>query len=285
MPEIAYVNGSFIPVAEARVSIDDRGFQFADSVYEVVVAPGGKPFRLEQHLLRLIASGDGISLPIDIEGLGIRSLIEEGIRRAGFADTVVYIQITRGVAPRDHIYSADLAPTVVATFKAKPVYDARLYRQGLSLTVLDDIRWANPCIKSTALLANSMLKNAARKKGYADAILISPDRLVRETTCANVFIVARGTLRTPPATRHILRGITRDAVLECAEAEGIPTDETDFNVQALLDSDEVFITSTTQDVMPVTQVDGTIIGGGKPGPVTLRLLERLRAMASAEVME
>ncbi len=271
MRDIAYVNGEFSDLAEARVSVEDRGFQFADGVYEVIVAPGGRPFRLEQHLGRLKRSTDGIDLAVDYASLDLPGVIAEGIRRCGFKDVMVYIQITRGVAPRGHEFPRDVTPTVVATFKARPVYDPELRRRGVSLKTFPDIRWARCSIKSIALLPNVLVKHETGREGYYDAIFVDSEGMVRETTRTNIFIVTGGTLRTPPLSEHILHGVTRNYVLECARASGVACAEEDFSAATLLAADEAFISSTTADIIPVTRVDDQPIGNGQPGPITQRL--------------
>ncbi len=274
MREVAYVNGVFCDLQDAKVSVEDRGFQFADGVYEVIVAPGRRPFRLPQHVQRLRRSTEAIGLSVDYAALNLPAVIHEGLERSGFTDAMIYVQITRGVLPRDHLYPDDAAPTVVATFKAKPVYDRELRHRGVALETVRDIRWESCWIKSIALLPNVMLKNAARRRGRFDAIILGPDDTVRETTCANVFIISGGVLRTPPADEHILHGVTRDYILECARDLKMPCAETAFKAADLRAADEVFISSTTVDIMPVAGIDDQPVGAGRAGELTLRLLER-----------
>jgi D-alanine transaminase len=280
MPEIAYVNGEYCDIADAKVSVEDRGFQFADGVYEVIVAMDGRPFRLEPHLERLKRSAEGIALEIDFERLNLCGMIDEGIRRSGFKDVMIYLQVTRGVASRDHVHPDGLEPTVVATFKPKPVYDPALRARGVALQTVADIRWQMCWVKSIALLPNVVLKNAARRAGFHDAIIVGADGNVRETTCTNVFMVKEGVLHTPPATDRILHGITRGFIVECAQSIDIPCKEADMTVPDLLAADEVFISSTTVDVMPVTSIDGKTIGTGRPGPIVGRLLDCFREAMS-----
>jgi len=271
MPDIACVNGVFSPLADARVPIEDRGYQFADGVYEVIVAPAGKPFLLDGHLARLAASLDGIALAIDLPALKLPDLIAEGIRRCAHRDVMVYVQITRGMAPRDHIFPNAASPTVVLTFKPKPVYDPALTERGVTLISTRDIRWARCHIKSIALLANVLIKNDARAKGCFDALIVSDDQTVRETTAANIFIATGGKLLTPPRSAHILPGITRGYLLEQAAKLNLPVEERDFKLADALRADEAFITSTTMNVMPVTTIDQRTIGDGKPGKLTRQL--------------
>jgi D-alanine transaminase len=187
---------------------------------------------------------------------------------------MVYLQITRGVMPRAHLYPDELTPTVVATFKAKPEYDWEMRERGVSLETARDIRWDRCHVKSIALLPNVLLKNAARSRGRFDAIIVGPDDLVRETTCANLFIIRGGTVCTPPTDEHILPGVTRGYILECARELGIPSEEKPFNATELFAADEVFISSTTVDIMPVTTIDDRPVGTGRGGALTLRLLTR-----------
>jgi D-alanine transaminase len=271
MPEIAYVNGVFGPLAEARVSIEDRGFQFADGIYEVLVCPGGRPFRMAEHLARLRRSAEGINLPLDLAALDLPGIVAEGVKRCGFADVMAYVQITRGVAARDHVFPQEFKPTVVATFKAKPVIAPAVRQQGVALETTPDIRWDKCYIKSTALLANVLMKNAARRRGRHDAIIVGRDGFVRETTCANVFMVKGGRVITPPASEHILHGVTRSYVLECTAKLRLATEERDFTVEEMLKADEVFITSTTQDVLAARMIDDQQIGAGRCGPIAERL--------------
>lgn len=278
MPDIGYVNGRFSDLAEAVVPIEDRGFQFADGVYEVLVAPKRKPFRLDEHLARCRRSTDAIDLDVDYDALNLPAVIVEGIRRCEYEDVLVYLQITRGVAPRDHIFPAKYTPTVVATFKRMPVYDESLRRNGIAVETAADIRWKKCSVKSIALLPAVLIKNAARKRGFFDAIITGDDGIVRETSAANVFIVRNGTIHTPPASDAILHGVTRAYLIECAQRLSIAIEEADFPIEALLSADEVFISSTTMDVMPVTSVDGHTIGTGKPGPITGRLYDFFREM-------
>ncbi|MCK4657938.1 MAG: aminotransferase class IV [Phycisphaerae bacterium] len=274
MKEVAYVNGEFHDLREAKISIEDRGFQFADGVYEVIVAPHRQPFHLQQHLERLKKSTEAIDLPVDYDALDLPAVIREGLQRCDFEDSMIYLQITRGVVPRDHLYPDATTPTVVATFKAKPVYDPKLRKRGVHIETARDIRWEHCHIKSIALLANVMMKNAARQRGRFDAIILGADHTVRETTCANVFLLNHGVLRTPPADQHILHGVTRLYILECARDLQIPCEETYFKTADLLAADEVFISSTTIDIMPVAAIDDHPIGSGAMGELTLRLLER-----------
>jgi len=221
MQPIAYLNGVFCGMDEAKVSIEDRGFQFADGVYEVIAARSRQPFRLRQHLERLQRSADAIGLAVDLDSLTLPKVIDEGIARCGCDDVMVYIQLTRGAAPRTLECPAAMRPTVVVTFRALPVFSHELRERGVALRSVRDTRWAYCSVKSVSLLANVLLKRETQRDGFFDALIIGPDDLVRETTSANVFAVVNGILRTPPLSEHILHGVTRDYVLECAQDAGI----------------------------------------------------------------
>ncbi len=282
MPDIAYVNGKFGDLADAVIPIEDRGFQFADGVYEVIVAHERRPFLLDDHLARLEQSADGIDLPLGGIVGDLPSIINEGIRRCGYTDITIYVQITRGVASREHAYPSDMTPSIVLTFKRKPVCDSSLRVGGVELTTTTDIRWSLCSIKSIALLANVMIKNDARKRGFYDAIVLSEENDVLETSCANLFAVCDGVLRTPPADGRILHGMTRGFILDVARKERIPHEERAISLDALIAAEEAFITSTSIDILPVKCVDGHKIGTGVPGSTTRRLLSHFPASVLAE---
>ena len=277
MPEIAYVNGEFSSVEEAVIPIEDRGFQFADGVYEVAVAHRDRVFQLEEHLGRLKRSLEGIGLAVDLHEHRIREVIAEGISRAGFEHTMVYLQITRGVCPRSHSYPESVTPTVVATFKPKPVIEPARRDRGLSVITVPEIRWAYCYIKSIALLPSIIAKNDALRRGYDDAIFVTASGEVREATASNVFAVCNGVLRTPAQTDAILHGITRSYVLQCAKRIDLPCEESPLMVEELRAADEAFLSSTTIDVLAVTKLDDAPIGNGRPGPVTSALFEQFSA--------
>ncbi len=277
MQPIAFVNGTFMPLAEARVPIEDRGYQFADGVYEVVVARGGKCFCLDEHLERLRHSLTGIELPLDLAPLRLPELIDEGIRRCGYPDVMVYLQITRGMASRDHVFPKAADPTLVMTFKALPKYDPALRARGVALMTQRDIRWAKCDIKSISLLPAVLMKNRAKQAGYYDTVILAEDDTVREASAANIFIITGGAVKTPPRSEKILHGITRNYLVAHAADWGVPCEEVDFKLKDLLAADEAFITSSTMNVMPVTSIDGQAIGDGQVGPVTRRLAAGLDA--------
>jgi len=273
MPEIAYVNGEFLPLERATVHVEDRGFQFADGVYEVVRTYGGKPFATHEHLGRLARSLEAIELknPLDVEQW--KSLIHEGIRRSGFAEAIVYMQITRGCAPRHRSMPKGVEPTIVMTVRQLGAPATKIRETGIAVITVPEIRWARCDIKSIALLPTVLAYQAARKAGANDAIFVDDADTVSESTAGNVFVVTAGRLRTPPKSTRMLPGVTRDKLLEAARAARIETAEERISKSELLAADEVFLSSTTAEVTPVTTVDGGQIGNGKPGPVSARVFE------------
>jgi D-alanine transaminase len=278
VPEIAYVNGEFLPLERATVRVDDRGFQFADGVYEVVRTYGGKPFATDAHLARLFRSLEAIEIKVSLTAGQLTSIIEEGVQRAGFAEAVVYLQITRGCAPRHRGMPKDVKPTIVMTVRELPVRAAKLLATGIAVITLPEFRWARCDIKSIALLPSVLAYQAARKAGASDAIFVQKDETVNEATAGNVFLVQRGRLRTPPKSTHILAGVTRDKLLEAARAAGIETTEERVAKSDLYAAEEIFLTSTTSEVTPVVMVDGRQIGTGKPGPVSAKIYEQFARM-------
>jgi D-alanine transaminase len=278
MPEIAYVNGEFLPLERATVRVEDRGFQFADGVYEVVRTYGGKPFATDEHLARLSRSLEAIEItnPLGIDQW--KSIIREGIQRAGFAEAIVYLQVTRGCAPRHRGMPKDVEPTVVMTVRELGPAATKLRETGIAVITVPEFRWGRRDIKSIALLPSVLAYQAAKKAGANDAIFIGDDDTVNEATAGNVFVVTGGRLRTPPKSTRILTGVTRDKLLEAARAAGLPTTEEQIAKSDLYAADEVFLSSTTSEVVPVATVDGESIGAGKTGPISAKLYEQFVRM-------
>ena len=280
MPELAYLNGVFCPIADATVSIEDRGFQFGDGVYEVVVSHAGRPFQLEEHMQRLRLSAAAIGLEYDFDHAPLEPIIAEGMRRSELNDAMIYLQLTRGVAPREHAAPDSVRPTVVMTFKPRPVVPDEFRRRGARVITIPDTRWANCYIKAITLLPNTLAKTDALRRGYDDAIFVTRTGEVRECTAANVFVVHDGRLRTPPRTESILHGITQAFVLDCAAAAGVAGEEGTCTVEGLKRADEVFMSSTTTEILGITSIDDESVGDGQVGPVTKRLLREFRQRAT-----
>jgi D-alanine transaminase len=271
MTTVAYLNGEFCDLSQARVSIEDRGFQFGDGVYEVVETHNGRPFLLEDHMARLRRSLDAIDLPYDLDAHPLQPVIMEGLQRSGLSEAMVYIQITRGACARHHLAPEDLVPTVVMTFKPRPTIPDDLRLRGASVMTVRDERWALCRVKAITLLPNVLARGRAHREGYDDAVFVTGDGEVRELTSANLFVVKDGAIITPPRTESVLHGITQSFVMDCAEGIGSSVEERAFDVEFLNRADEVFMSSTTVEVLGITRVDGSPIGKGLVGPLTTRL--------------
>ncbi|MCP4125496.1 MAG: D-amino acid aminotransferase [Gammaproteobacteria bacterium] len=262
-----YLNGEFLPLQEARISVMDRGFLFGDSIYEVIPAYTGRLFRLPHHLERLGNSLQGIRMQNPMSDGEWSSILERLVAQNPQQDQSVYLQVTRGAAEqRDHTIPDALDATVFAM--ASPMHDPdpALARDGTSAITLDDIRWRLCNIKSTALLANVLLKQQAKDSDAIESILIR-DGNAMEGAASNLFIVSAGELITPPKSNFLLPGITRDLILELAVKHGLTHSERSITEAELRSADEIWLTSSTKEIMPVTTLDHTSVGSGTPGPV------------------
>lgn len=276
MPEIAYVNGRFMPLEEAVVPVEDRGYQFADGVYEVLVTYGGKPHAMEPHLRRLERSLGELMFDVDIGemGLGVERVMLEGIERTGFTEAFIYLQISRGVAPRRHQFPDPLpAPTVVMTFKELLIQPEEEYETGIRAITAKDMRWKRCDVKSVSLLPNVLAREEAARAGASEALLVSDEGYVTEGATTSCFCVKDGEARTTPAGHHILPSITRGILLELAQEIGVPVREVWSTPAEYLAGDEIFIAGTGLEAMPVVELDGRTIGAGRRGPVARRLRE------------
>ncbi len=270
MPDVAFVNGLFVPLVEAKISIEDRGFQFGDGVYEVIRTYKGRPFALEAHLARLERSAMALDLAQPYSRTEWAHLVLEGVKRAAYPEAKIYIQLSRGVAPRDHAYPAQVTPTVVMTIREFHPLDRSVQAAGVEVMTTEDIRWGRCDIKSVNLLANVLARQQAKQAQVFEAILVK-EGLVTEGAVSNVMVVRGGTVMTAPEGPRILSGVTRVVVLELARNEGLPIHERFISQAELYDADEVFLTGTTVEVLAVVRVDGKVIGDGRPGSVTRRL--------------
>ena len=273
MPDIAFVNGRFLPWKDAVVSIDDRGFQFGDGVYEVIRTYRGAPFEVAAHLARLERSTKELNLVQPYSRAQWTQWIQQGLGQAGYQEAKVYIQITRGTAPRDHAFPSGVSPTVVMTIRELHPLSLQLRQDGVTARTCDDLRWSRCDIKSLNLLGNVLAREEARKAGVFEAILVK-DGLVTEGSLSNVMAVRSGTIVTAPEGPRILSGVTRTVVLELARKEEIPVEEQFLSLDALYGAEEVFLTGTTLEVLGVVRIDGNTIGSGRPGPITKTLAAR-----------
>jgi D-alanine transaminase len=267
---VAFINGAFVPLAEAKVSIEDRGFQFGDGVYEVIRTYKGRPFSLDAHLARLDRSAAALDLKQPYSRAEWTHYVLEGIKRAAYPEAKIYIQVTRGVAPRDHAYSDDAPPTVVMTVRELHPLDQSVQATGVDAITTEDIRWGRCDIKSVNLLANVLARQQVKQARVFEAILVNKG-LVTEGAVSNVMVVQGGTVVTAPEGPRILSGVTRAVVLNLALSKGLPTQERFVSQADLYQADEVFLTGTTVEVLAVIRIDGKIIGDGRPGPITQRL--------------
>jgi D-alanine transaminase len=263
---VVWLNGELTDYSTARVSIDDRGFNFGDGVYEVIRVYDSKPFALERHLKRLERSAAGIemSLPMGLEEIG--ALAKELTGKAGLDSAEIYIQLTRGAARRNHLLPTRAEPTFLVGVRQTRDVPSELLQTGCSVITRPDERWARCNLKTICLLPNVLAKEAAHRAGALEAVLIR-DGVVTEGTSSNIFIWKSGRLVTPLADNRILPGITREIAIELAVRLGYEVVERDIKQDEMLSADEMFLTGTTVELMPVVKVDHHVIGNGRPGDV------------------
>jgi D-alanine transaminase len=265
-----YLNGEFMPLEQACVPVLDRGFIFGDGVYEVVPAYGGHMFRLPEHLARLARSLEALRIPNPHDAAGWQDVLGRLVAENDGGDLSVYLQVTRGVAKRDHAFPADIRPTVFAmTNPLMPLSDDIL-QNGIATVTLQDYRWGRCDIKAITLLPNVLMRQQAVEAGAMEAILLR-DGHATEGSASNLFVVHEGTLITPPKSPQLLPGITRDLVLELARANGFDVREAEIPEATLRGAEEVWMTSSTKEVVPVTRLDDAEVGTGRPGPQWARM--------------
>lgn len=276
-----YLNGKFMPLEEATVPVLDRGFIFGDGVYEVIPVYSRRAFRLAEHLQRLQHSLDGIRLQNPHSEAEWAQLIEEIIDRHESEDQYLYLHITRGVAKRDHAFpNPPVPPTVFMMSSPLSGPSPELRQSGISAVTAVDNRWLRCDIKSIALLPNVLLRQAAVDAGCAETVLIRTDpdnagqRFMTEGAASNIFVVKNGTLLAPPKDNLMLPGITYDVILELAQANNIPCEVRRIGVDEVFDADELLLTSSTKEVLPITTLDDKPVGNGAPGP----MFERMHAL-------
>jgi len=261
---LVYLNGEYLPLDQAKISVLDRGFIFGDGIYEVIPAYAGKALRFEHHMQRLQRSLDAVRITNPLSNRQWQEIIDKLIATTGPQDQSVYLHITRGVAQRDHSFPHNAKHTVFAMSNILQTVDPELLKTGITAITLDDIRWQYCNIKSISLLPNILLRQQAVDKDAAEAILIRDDK-VTEGAASNVFIVSGGVIKTPPKDHKILPGITRDLIVELAKKHGMPIEETSISEQEFFKADEIWLTSSTKEVLPVTQINEQPVADGKPG--------------------
>jgi len=266
----AYLNGRFLPLADAKVSALDRGFVFGDGVYEMVPVYSKKPFRLDEHLRRLQGSLDGIRLANPHGMAEWRERILQLVELQDFADQSVYIQITRGVAPRDHAFPEGVAPTVFMFVQPLVTASDAQKAAGVCAVTAADNRWLRCDIKAISLLANILLRQQAVDAGCAETVMLR-DGFLTEGAASNIFVVKDGVLRVPPPSSLMLSGVTYDVVLELAAAHGTPHEVRAVSEAEVRSADELWMTSSTKEIMAIVKLDGVPVGAGVPGPLAQRM--------------
>lgn len=282
MSRIAYVNGQYVPHAEACVNIEDRGYQFADGVYEVCVLVNGRYWDMEGHLERLQRSLNELKMAAPLGARALKVVIGEVVRRNRFKTALIYLQVTRGVAPRNHQFPVEeLAPSLIVTARRFDFNQSdEKAKKGIAVISQPDIRWGRVDIKTIGLLPNALAKQAAAEAGAAEALLVR-DGVVTECSASNAWIVDKtGAIITHPKSNQILGGITRQTAIACAKELQIRVIERPFTLEEAKAAPEAFLTSATSFVMPITSIDGERIGEGRPGPVAVRLREAYTARVS-----
>ncbi|MBX4999726.1 D-amino-acid transaminase [Rhizobium lentis] len=276
MPRIAYVNGRYVKHSDARVHIEDRGYQFADGVYEVCEVRHGYIVDLTRHLNRLDRSLGELSIAWPMSRAALTQVIRQTLRRNHVRNGLFYLQVTRGVARRDHVFPVEgTPPSLVITAKSTdPKIIAAKNANGIKAITVADNRWDRVDIKSVGLLPNAMARQQAKEAGAQEAIYVDADGMVKEGAATNVWIVdSDGTLVTRPAEHGILRGITRTTLMDVAARLGLKITERNFSVSEMLAAREVFLTAATSICFPVVSVDGQTIANGHPGSLSQKVRE------------
>lgn len=273
MPDIGYLNGLFSPLEEIKISPDDRGFLFGDGVYEVIRAYHGVPAFWEEHFARLVRSAREIQLAFPLTPTEFQHLLLSGLQQSGYQDGKIYIQVTRGVAPREHLFPSKGEPTIFLSFRNMVPLPAEGYQEGVSVITLPDIRWDRCDIKSLNLLPNVLAKQKAHEAKAFEAIFVR-DGLVSEGATSNIFVVKNGVISTPERNHFVLAGVTQQQVVTLAQAKGLDVQFRSVPLLDLFQGDEVFLVGTTIEVLPVVQVNGKPIRNGKPGPITTTLQQQ-----------
>lgn len=268
--QIVHLNGALLPLSEARVPVLDRGFIFGDGVYEVIPVYGRVPFRLPEHLARLQRSLDGIRMPNPHPEAEWSGLIADLLEHQPWDDQSVYLQVTRGVAKRDHAFPKDATPTVLVMSSPLAIPLPGEINGGVAAVTATDFRWGRCDIKSIALLGNVLLRQIAVDAGAVETVLFR-DGFLTEGAASNIFVVKHGILLAPPKSHLMLPGITYDLVLELAAASGMPHAVREVSERETLTADELWLTSSTKEVLGITTLNGRPVGGGKPGPLFRRM--------------
>ena len=283
MSHVAYVAGQYLAHRQAAVHIEDRGYQFGDGVYEVIAVVRGRLVDEAPHLARLHRSLSELHIPTPMGDAALKLVLRETVRRNGVENGIVYLQVTRGTAPRDHAFPKAAKPVLVVTSRRSRPPNPRFGREGIAVITIPDIRWQRCDIKSVALVPNVLGKQQAREAGAYEAWQIDRDGHITEGTSTNAWIVTEdGAVVTRAADNAILNGVTRGAVLDIIHGEGYRFVERPFGVEEARAAREAFLTSTTAELLPVVRIDGAPIADGKPGPLSLKLREAYLAHTMGE---
>ena len=274
MARVAYVDGRYSDLGQATVPVEDRGLQFADSVYEVIALVAGRLIDLDLHLARLSRSREGLGLPAPMTDAGLRVVLDEVLRRNRLRDGLLYLQVTRGQAPRNHVFPARPRASLMVTLRAWTPFPSSL-ASGVAVVSGNDLRWQRCDLKTTGLLPNVLAKQHAHEAGAFECWMVR-DGVVTEGSSSNAWIVRNGSVHTHPLCEHVLGGITREVILELADANDIEIVERGFSLSEVGTAEEAFLTSTSSFVVPVVNFDGTDVGTGTPGPVTCRIRDLYR---------
>ncbi|HEY5366627.1 MAG TPA: D-amino acid aminotransferase [Casimicrobiaceae bacterium] len=271
-----YLNGEYLPAHEAKVSVLDRGFIYGDGVYEVVPVYARQPFRMQQHLRRLQHSLDGIRLANPMSDAQWTAVIGEMIARQPFADQAVYFQVTRGVARRDHAFPAGVAPTVFMMSNPLPLPSAAQVKHGVAVVTAEDNRWQRCDLKTISLVGNVLMRQLAVDAGAVETMMFR-DGFLTEASASNVLALIDGVIVAPPKDNHILPGITYDATVDFARAAGMPVEMRAVTRAETLAAQELWLSSSTKEVLAITTVDGAPFAGGEPGPLFRRMWDVFQA--------
>ncbi len=273
MPELVYLNGSLVAKEDAKVHVLDRGFLFGDGLYEVTPFYDGKLYRLPEHMERFYFGIEGLEMPIGKTSQEFAKLVTQLVKDSGLANGTVYWEHSRGsYDPRTHYYTDEMTePTTLIHVKPAKEKESLRQTQGTKVSLQPDHRWMKCCYKTVNLVANCLAATKARKAGGVEALLYRSDEHVTEGASSTFFIVKDGEVITHPANDLILAGVTRAVVLELCQKHGIPCREKVFGLKDLEAADEVFRTGTTTEVEPVVQIDGMVVGNGRPGPISRKL--------------
>ena len=274
-----YLNGRFLPLEDAKISVLDRGFIYGDGVYELIPVYHRQPFRLQQHLARLQRSLDGIRMVNPHTDAEWESIIRELVARTAFDDQGVYFQVTRGVAKRDHSFPLDVAPTVFMMSNPLSLPTAEQVERGVAVVTAIDERWLHCDLKTISLLGNVLARQRATDAGAAETVLFR-NGFLTEASASNVFIVRDGVILGPPKDNQILPGITYDAAFELARGGGLAVEVRPISRDEALAADEMWLSSSTKEVLAVTIVDGKSFAGGSPGPLFRKMHELFQASKS-----